>query len=78
MIDEEAATGTANGALGAYLVLNKALPLTKNPIRIKIEQGIGMGRPSQIVAEISHQEGIVSKVMVGGSAVIVMEGYISF
>lgn len=77
-IDEEAATGTANGALGAYLVLNKALPLTNNPIMIKIEQGIGMGRPSQIASEISHEDGVVTMVRVGGSAVIVMEGVITF
>ena len=79
-IDEEAATGTANGALGAYLVSNKAFGQaeTPNPLILKIEQGIGMGRPSQIMAEISQQEGTVTKVLVGGTAVIVLEGQIFF
>lgn len=77
-INEEAATGTANGALGAYLVINKALSLPKNPLILKIEQGNGMGRPSRIVVEISHEEGRVTLVKVGGSAVIVLEGFITF
>lgn len=77
-INEEAATGTANGALGAYLVMNKALPLKNDKIVIKVEQGYIMDRPSEIVAEISHNNGIVSDVKVGGSAVIVIEGMLFF
>jgi trans-2,3-dihydro-3-hydroxyanthranilate isomerase len=79
-IDEEAATGTANGALGAYLVCNRAFPHreTGNPLVLRIEQGVGMGRPSQIIVEIGHEGEIVTNVRVGGSAVIVLEGLMGF
>ncbi len=77
-INEEAATGTANGALGAYLVTHKALPLDKDKIIIKVEQGYVMDRPSEIIVEITHQNGTVTDVKVGGSAVTVLEGSLSF
>ncbi|MCJ7690012.1 MAG: PhzF family phenazine biosynthesis protein, partial [Clostridiaceae bacterium] len=44
-INEEAATGTSNGALGAYLVENDVLKFTDN-INIICEQGYYMNRPS--------------------------------
>lgn len=77
-INEEAATGTANGALGAYLVVNKALPLNVQKILIKVEQGYFMDRPSEILVEISHQDGTITDVKVGGSAVTVLKGFIQF
>ena len=54
--------------------MNKAVPLDNNKIVIKVEQGYIMDRPSEIVAEITHNNGIVCDVKVGGSAVIVIEG----
>lgn len=77
-IDEEAATGTANGALAAYLVENKAIPLKEENIIIKIEQGYMMDRPSEIIAEISHDDSKVKNVKVGGSAVVVMKGTVKW
>lgn len=74
-INEEAATGTANGALGAYLVANKAIPLDQNKVSINVEQGYVMDRPSEIFVEITHDNGFIEDVKVGGSAVIVMEGW---
>ena len=73
-INEEAATGTANGALGAYLIINKAIPLKEEKVVIKVEQGYIMDRPSEIIVEILHNKGQVEEVKVGGSAVIIMEG----
>lgn len=73
-IDEEAATGTANGALGAYLVINKALPLGQEKVTIAVEQGYVMNRPSEIIVEITHRDGDVKEVKVGGSARIVLSG----
>jgi len=77
-IDEEAATGTANGALGAYLVANKALPLPPGELLLKVEQGYVMGRPSEILVSIRYAGGVVSDVKVGGRAVTIMEGFFTF
>lgn len=77
-INEESATGTANGALASYLVENKEVSLKDNKIIMKIEQGYTMDRPSEIVAEIFHERGTVKEVKVGGSAVIIMEGTMSW
>ncbi|MBW4828996.1 MAG: PhzF family phenazine biosynthesis protein [Clostridiaceae bacterium] len=73
-INEEAATGTANGALAAYLIENKAVSLKEEKIIMRIEQGHIMDRPSEIIAEILNDNGKVKDVKVGGSAVIVMKG----
>lgn len=75
-IDEEAATGTANGALAAYLVTNRAVPLDDEKIIIRVEQGYVMDRPSEIIAEIIHEKGDIKEVRVGGRGVIVIEGTI--
>ncbi len=74
-IDEEAATGTSNGALGAYLVKNDVISL-KETIKIICEQGYYMNRPSQIIVEISGSKDNM-EIKVGGKAVVVVEGIIN-
>ena len=72
-IDEEAATGTANGALIYYLKKNGLLAED----HLLVSQGESMGRPSQINCRIeSSEEGY--SVYVGGEANIVIEGIIKF
>lgn len=62
-IDEECATGTANGALTHYLFrLGKIRAGEEN----RILQGRAMGRPSEILTRIDED----GRVQVGGSAVI--------
>ena len=68
-IDEEAATGTSNGALTYYLCLNQKIPVKAE---CKIVQGEKMGRPSVIRTSIDAGE--VCRIKVGGSAVILAEG----
>ncbi|HHW57017.1 MAG TPA: PhzF family phenazine biosynthesis protein [Clostridia bacterium] len=70
-INEEAATGTANGALTYYLYLHKVIKeLDKTYL---IYQGESMGRPSEIYVKlIKKDEGV--KVLVGGPAVILIKG----
>lgn len=51
---EEAATGTANGALGAYLVLNGLAGSSERTVEIIAEQGHTMGRPSRIFIEVDQ------------------------
>ncbi|QUH18776.1 PhzF family phenazine biosynthesis protein [Alkaliphilus sp. B6464] len=67
-IDEEAATGTSNGALGAYLVNNNVVKY-ENSITIVSEQGYYMGRPSKILVKIEGPKNDYT-VKVGGRAVI--------
>jgi trans-2,3-dihydro-3-hydroxyanthranilate isomerase len=69
-IDEDPATGSAAGPLGAYLVER----LGAEPGRFTIRQGIEMGRPSTILVDVERNpEGGVS-VRVGGGVVIVGRG----
>ncbi|MBQ6663811.1 MAG: PhzF family phenazine biosynthesis isomerase [Firmicutes bacterium] len=74
-IDEEAATGTSNGALTYYLYLTGKI---KAPARLKIVQGEAMNRPSVIMTSITEdpETGAVS-IKVGGRAVILAEGEIN-
>jgi trans-2,3-dihydro-3-hydroxyanthranilate isomerase len=69
---EDAATGSAAGALGAYLVKHNRL----SPAHaLNILQGEEMGRPSHIEVEVT-QSGIKLVPRVSGAAVKVFEGTI--
>ncbi len=72
-INEEAATGTSNGALTYYLSKNVLL---KND-KLLVHQGSSLKRPSQIFCEIVKR-GSNYTVHVGGKARIVIEGTITF
>lgn len=71
-IDEEAATGTANGALTFYLCLNQKIG---TQARCRVIQGEAMGRPSEILTTIDAGE--TCKIKVGGGAKILAEGEIN-
>lgn len=72
---EESASGTTNGALSSYLVMNEVLKkLTDGKINIRSEQGFEMGRPSIINSEIIVKEGKIVQVGVGGNAVRSLKG----
>ncbi|NBG89215.1 PhzF family phenazine biosynthesis protein [Isachenkonia alkalipeptolytica] len=75
-ISEEAATGTANGALGYYLVKNKLVNLTdEQEISLSFEQGDFMERSSEIQCYIrKSEEGY--RIKVGGKARICIKGEI--
>lgn len=72
---EDAATGSANGPLGCYLVEHEIIPCEEQ-VRILSEQGFEMGRPSIINVEIKKTEGKISSVVVGGECVYVGAGFI--
>ncbi len=67
-IDEEAATGTANGALACYLM--KYLGEDYDG-QFVMEQGHRMGRPAKIKVSLDYEGGQVKEVYVGGGAVII-------
>ncbi len=62
-IDEEAATGTSNGALACHLFERG---LAGGGGALVFEQGYGMGRPSEITARLTAANGKVIRVQVGG------------
>lgn len=69
---EDPATGSAGGSLGAYLVQHEKLSVGET---LTIEQGVEMGRPSEIRVEVGADRGrLVPKV--SGSAVRIFEGSI--
>jgi len=74
---EDPATGSASGALGAYLV-HRGLVSADPTARIVVEQGYEMGRPSTIYVEVDIDEQGPVEVRVGGKAVEVAEGKLSF
>lgn len=74
---EDPATGSASGALGAYLVQNgvvEVAPMTE----ILAEQGYELERPSRILIQVESDDDAIQQVKVGGQAVMVIEGTLTF
>jgi trans-2,3-dihydro-3-hydroxyanthranilate isomerase len=73
-IAEDPATGSACGPLGCYLVEQRLV--TGGAAKEMVSwQGVAMGRPSRIhIAIAQDAEGRVSRVQVGGQAVVVARG----
>ncbi len=76
-LGEDPATGSAAGALGAYLV-KRGLAEANPTARILVEQGYEMGRPSAIHVEVDADDSGPTEVRVGGKAVEVAEGTLRF
>ena len=75
-IPEDAATGSACGALSSYLV-HHGVVTEKDADdfhRFTVEQGDFMKRPSRIHAEIKGGKGNVELTKVGGNSVVVLQG----
>ena len=77
-VPEDPATGSANGALGAYLVQHAAVPLTESTVHIVSEQGAELNRPSTLLIEVDHSDGQPNAVRVGGQVAPLIEGLIRF
>lgn len=79
-IPEDPATGSACGALGAYLVHHGGLTLEPEDGRYKfvIEQGDFIHRPSRINLDVKGETGRVEEVRVGGPSVLVARGEVMF
>jgi trans-2,3-dihydro-3-hydroxyanthranilate isomerase len=72
-VPEDPATGSASGPLGAYLV-ERGLVAVAPVVNIVSEQGTRMGRPSFLRIRVGTTGGRISKILVGGSVVPVIEG----
>jgi trans-2,3-dihydro-3-hydroxyanthranilate isomerase len=72
-IAEDPATGSAAGPLGSYLLHHRVLtPRAARTIRNL--QGVAMGRPSRIHISIDGTPDAITRVRVGGKAVLVGSG----
>jgi trans-2,3-dihydro-3-hydroxyanthranilate isomerase len=74
---EDPATGSAGGALGAYLVQNGVVDVAPTT-DIVVEQGYEIERPSQILVRVESDDDIIQTVKVGGQCVMVGEGTLTF
>ena len=74
---EDPATGSASGALGAYLVQNGVVEVAPTT-DIVVEQGYEIERPSQILVRVESDDDTIKTVKVGGQCVMVVEGTLSF
>ncbi len=79
-IAEDPATGSAGGALGAYLVYHGAanVEASDGRFRFVIEQGDFMHRPSRINLDVKGKPGLIEEVRVGGASVTVAHGEVTF
>jgi len=79
-IPEDPATGSAGGALGAYLVHHGAsgAESVDGWVRFIIEQGDFIHRPSRINLEVKGKLGAIDEVRVGGKSVVVAHGEVVF
>lgn len=71
-IEEDPATGSGAAALAACLAAR--LPEQDGTFVWTIDQGVAMGRPSQLEASAEKRRGRIVKSMVGGASVLVAEG----
>jgi trans-2,3-dihydro-3-hydroxyanthranilate isomerase len=72
-IPEDPATGSASGALGAYLVKNGVVEVGPTT-EVVIEQGYEIDRPSRILVQVFSDDDMIQEVKVGGQVVMVAEG----
>jgi trans-2,3-dihydro-3-hydroxyanthranilate isomerase len=68
-VDEDPATGSAAGPLGAYLADRGAISSS----RLTISQGVEIGRPSTLVVDV-ERDGPTWRITVGGGVFVVGQG----
>ena len=74
-VPEDPATGSAAGALGAYLVRRGGAAVRDGVARFVFEQGVEIRRPSRIEVRVTVNDGgAITGVYVGGTAVRVITG----
>jgi trans-2,3-dihydro-3-hydroxyanthranilate isomerase len=71
-VPEDPATGSAAAAFAG--VMMQFEPLGEGTHDLVLQQGVAMGRPSEIRVQLGLEAGALQAVEVCGSAVIVMEG----
>ena len=74
-IKEDPVTGSAQGPLGVYLVLNDIVKMNNNEVEIISEQGDIMGRPGRLIIKVIENDGDYTSKLIG-KAVTVLNGQI--
>jgi trans-2,3-dihydro-3-hydroxyanthranilate isomerase len=74
-IVEDPATGSAAGPLGSYLVKHGLVHRHEMRDMVNL-QGVAMARPSRLHMRITEQDGAITRVQVGGKAVLIGDGRI--
>lgn len=69
-VAEDPVTGSASGAMGAYLVRHRRVRTRA----LIAEQGAGVGRPGMVFIEVMGEGDEITAVKVGGQAVTVLRG----
>jgi len=72
-VPEDAATGSASGPLGSYLVHHRVVAPGQAASMLNL-QGVKFGRPSYIQMSIESSNAGIVRVRVGGTSVFVAEG----
>jgi trans-2,3-dihydro-3-hydroxyanthranilate isomerase len=72
-INEDPVTGSANGPLGALCVINKIVKATNGHRFMIGEQGDAIGRAGRVLVDIHAKRGAITRVVIGGKAVVVSE-----
>jgi len=72
-VQEDAATGSASGPLGCYLVRHRIVARESAGAMLSL-QGVKMGRPSHVHISIGVDADEIRSVRVGGSSVLAGEG----
>jgi trans-2,3-dihydro-3-hydroxyanthranilate isomerase len=72
-IAEDPATGSASGPLGCYLLHHGLVDAAAATTMVSL-QGVAMKRPSRLHISIESDGGTITRVRVGGKAVLVAEG----
>jgi len=76
--DEEAASGTTAGALACYLFANGPLEVQGETATLNVEQGIEMGRPSRLRAQLTLRCNEIVRVAVTGTATRLAERELAY
>lgn len=69
-IPEDPATGSANGCLAAYLYGKEVFPMQTGGVKVRVEQGYEINRPSLLFLEANE-----AKIAVGGQVCAIAQGY---
>lgn len=73
-IEEDPVTGTAAGALGAYIVRHGLLPESKEGLTsLTVEQGAEIDREGRVDVEIEREDEEWKSIRVGGTAVVTLK-----
>jgi PhzF family phenazine biosynthesis protein len=76
-IAEDPVCGTGNGCVASYIAYNNLINF-KNSINLIGEEGNEVDRPGSAYITIEKKDNIISRIKVGGTALTILEGNLTF